>query len=96
MDFLSWKVLDEFSFDNYDCCVLNSVNNLGKIMPKITEYKSVKTFLDNDEAGLKAFSQLAQALEMTDVSISEMAGLYDFYKDLNEMLVATRLFGKTL
>ena len=96
MDFLSWKVLDEFSFDNYDCCVLNSVNNLSKILPKITEYKSVKTFLDNDEAGLKAFSQLAQALEMTDVSISEMAGLYDFYKDLNEMLVATRLFGKTL
>ena len=96
MDFLSWKVLDEFNFDNYDCCVLNSVNNLGKILPKTTEYKSVKTFLDNDEAGLKAFSQLAQALEMTDVSISEMAGLYDFYKDLNEMLVATRLFGKTL
>ena len=90
MDFLSWKTLDEFSFDNYDCCVLNSVNNLGKVIPKITEYKTVKTFLDNDEAGLKAFSQLAQALEMTDVSISEMTGLYDSYKDLNEMLVKTR------
>ena len=90
MDFLSWKALDEFSFDAYDCCVLNSVNNLGKILPKITEYKTVRTFLDNDEAGLKAFSQLAQALEMTDVSISEMTGLYDSYKDLNEMLVNTR------
>ena len=82
--------LEGAQLDNYDCCVLNSVNNLGKIIPKITEYKTVKTFLDNDEAGLKAFSQLAQALEMTDVSISEMTGLYDSYKDLNEMLVKTR------
>ena len=90
MDFLSWKVMDEFTFDRYDCCVLNSVNNLGKILSKAAEYQTVKTFLDNDDAGLKAFSQLAQALETTDVSISEMSGLYEGYKDLNEMLVKTR------
>ena len=90
MDFLSWKVMDEFCFDRYDCCVLNSVTNLGKIISKASEYESVKTFLDNDDAGLKAFSQLAQALETTDVSISEMSGFYEGYKDLNEMLVNTR------
>ena len=54
------------------------------------DLQGLQSFLDNDEAGLKAFSQLAQALEMTDVSISEMTGLYDSYKDLNEMLVKTR------
>ena len=90
MDFLSWKMMDEFTFDRYDCCVLNSVTNLGKIIAKVAEYETVKTFLDNDDAGLRAFSQLAQALETTDVSISEMSGLYDGYKDLNEMLVKTR------
>ena len=90
MDFLSWKMMDEFTFDRYDCCVLNSVTNLGKIITKAAEYETVKTFLDNDDAGLRAFSQLAQALETTDVSISEMSGLYDGYKDLNEMLVKTR------
>jgi hypothetical protein len=90
MDFLSWKMMDEFTFDSYDCCVLNSVTNLGKIIAKAAEYETVKTFLDNDDAGLRAFSQLAQALETTDVSISEMSGLYDGYKDLNEMLVKTR------
>ena len=90
MDFLSWKMMDEFTFDRYDCCVLNSVTNLGKIIAKAAEYETVKTFLDNDDAGLRAFSQLAQALETTDVSISEMSGLYDGYKDLNEMLVMTR------
>ena len=90
MGFLSWKVMDEFCFDRYDCCVLNSVTNLGKIISKVSEYETVKTFLDNDEAGLKAFSQLAQALQTTDVSISEMSGLYEGYKDLNEMLVNTR------
>ena len=90
MDFLSWKMMDEFTFDRYDCCVLNSVTNLGKIIAKAAEYNTVKTFLDNDDAGLMAFSQLAQALETTDVSISEMSGLYDGYKDLNEMLVKTR------
>ena len=90
MDFLSWKMMDEFTFDRYDCCVLNSVTNLGKIIAKAAEYDTVKTFLDNDDAGLRAFSQLAQALETTDVSISEMSGLYDGYKDLNEMLVKTR------
>ena len=91
MDFLSWKMMNEFTFDRYDCCVLNSVNNLGKVISRISQYETVKTFLDNDEAGLKAFSQLAQALQMTEVSISEMSGLYDGYKDLNEMLVDTRL-----
>ena len=90
MDFLSWKMMDDFTFDRYDCCVLNSVTNLGKIIDKAAEYDTVKTFLDNDDAGLGAFSQLAQALETTDVSISEMSGLYDGYKDLNEMLVKTR------
>ena len=90
MDFLSWKMMDDFTFDRYDCCVLNSVTNLGKIIAKVAEYDTVKTFLDNDDAGLRAFSQLAQALETTDVSISEMSGLYDGYKDLNEMLVKTR------
>lgn len=90
MDFLSWKMMDEFTFDRYDCCVLNSVTNLGKIIDKAAEYDTVKTFLDNDDAGLRAFSQLAQALETTDVSISEMSGLYEGYKDLNEMLVKTR------
>ena len=90
MDFLSWKMMDEFTFDRYDCCVLNSVTNLGKIIDKAAEYDTVKTFLDNDDAGLRSFSQLAQALETTDVSISEMSGLYDGYKDLNEMLVKTR------
>ena len=90
MDFLSWKMMDEFTFDRYDCCVLNSVTNLGKIIDKAAEYDTVKTFLDNDDAGLRAFSQLAQALETTDVSISEMSGLYDGYKDLNEMLVKTK------
>ena len=90
MDFLSWKMMDEFTFDRYDCCVLNSVTNLGKIIARVAEYDTVKTFLDNDDAGLRAFSLLAQALETTDVSISEMSGLYDGYKDLNEMLVKTR------
>ena len=90
MDFLSWKMMDDFTFDRYDCCVLNSVTNLGKIIAKAAGYDTVKTFLDNDDAGLRAFSQLAQALETTDVSISEMSGLYDGYKDLNEMLVKTR------
>ena len=66
------------------------MTNLGKIISKASEYESVKTFLDNDDAGLKAFSQLAQALETTDVSISEMSGFYEGYKDLNEMLVNTR------
>ena len=46
--------------------------------------------MDNDEAGLKAFSQLAQVLEMTDVSISDMSGLYEGYNDLNEMLMNNR------
>lgn len=87
MDFLSWKMMDDYSSGGYDCCVLNSVNNLGKILSKTAQYETVKTFLDNDDAGLKAFSQLAQALQTTDVSISDMSGLYDGYNDLNEMLV---------
>lgn len=88
MDFLSWKMI-ESQGEECDCCVLNSVTNLGKTLTGMKGYDIVRTFLDNDEAGLKAFSQLAQALEMTDVSISDMSGLYEGYNDLNEMLVNT-------
>ena len=52
--------------------------------------KKIHICFDNDDAGLRAFSQLAQALETTDVSISEMSGLYEGYKDLIEMLVKTK------
>ena len=54
------------------------------------DYECVRCYMDNDEAGLKAFSQLAQVLEMTDVSISDMSGLYEGYNDLNEMLMNNR------
>lgn len=90
MDFLSWRMIEDGKPAECDCCVLNSVNNLGKIISKAMDYECVRCYMDNDEAGLKAFSQLAQVLEITDVSISDMSGLYEGYNDLNEMLMNNR------
>ena len=82
MDFLSWyKLHPEIDADSI---VLNSLALLPKVIPLITSYTSIECFLDNDEAGRKAFDQLKRSCpHVTDGSVR-----YQAHKDLNEWLVA--------
>lgn len=81
MDFLSWRKLHREI--NADSIVLNSLALLPKIIPLITSYTSIECFLDNDEAGRKAFEQLKRSCpHVIDGSVR-----YQAHKDLNEWLV---------
>lgn len=82
MDFLSWRKL--YPEIEADSIVLNSLTLLPKIIPLITSYTSIECFLDNDEAGRKAFEQLKRSCpHIIDGSVR-----YQDHKDLNEWLVA--------
>lgn len=82
MDFLSWRKLH--SEIEADSIVLNSLALFPKVIPLVTSYTSIECFLDNDEAGRKAFDQLKRSCpRIIDGSVR-----YQAHKDLNEWLVA--------
>lgn len=65
--------------------VLNSVSNLGKMLPGIGIYKAVYLFLDNDQAGISASDQIKSLHgNVTDYSKT----VYPDHKDFNEMLIS--------
>lgn len=82
MDFLSWRKLHpEIEADSI---VFNSLALLPKVVPLVTSYTSIECFLDNDEAGRKAFDQVKRSCpRIIDGSVC-----YQAHKDLNEWLVA--------
>ena len=87
-DFLSWQVLQSADIPNCDILVLNSVNNLNKSEAYLKGHSSSLCFLDNDEAGRKALQSVMNM--MPDSETRDMTCLYHDYKDLNEMLSASR------
>ena len=82
MDFLSWKTLNPSS--KSDAIVLNSLALLPRIKEQMMGYREVESFLDNDDAGRKAFTVLKQMFPQ----VIDGAARYRVHKDLNEWLVA--------
>ncbi|MEA5457818.1 toprim domain-containing protein [Arcicella sp. LKC2W] len=64
--------------------ILNSTSNLNKALPIISEYKKVFCFLDNDDAGRKAFEKLKQV----NPNLIDQSFIYEGYNDFNEFLIA--------
>ena len=81
LDFLSWRKLHPEI--NADSIVLNSLAFLPKVIPRVLGYSSIECFLDNDEAGRKAFDQLKRSCPL----IIDGSVCYQAHKDLNEWLV---------
>ena len=86
MDFLSFMTLrrkenDELKRQDY--LVLNSVSNIQKALEPLSHYENIQCFLDNDEAGRKAYQALLMGLK---VPVIDSSGLYADCKDLNEFL----------
>ena len=82
MDFLSWRKLHPEI--DADSIVLNSLALLPKVIPRVLGYSSIGCFLDNDEAGRKAFDQLKRSCPY----VIDRYVRYQVHKDLNEWLVA--------
>ena len=86
MDFLSFMTLRRKENDGLrrqDYLVLNSVSNIQKALESLSHYENVQCFLDNDEAGRKAYQALLMGLK---VPVIDSSGLYADCKDLNEFL----------
>ena len=86
IDFLSFMMLrrkENGGLKRQDYLVLNSVSNVHKALESLSHYKNVQCFLDNDEAGRKAYQALLMGLK---VPVIDSSGLYADCKDLNEFL----------
>ena len=86
MDFLSFMMLRRKENDGLkrqDYLVLNSVSNVKKALEPLSHYENIQCFLDNDEAGRKAYQALLMGLK---VPVIDSSGLYADCKDLNEFL----------
>ena len=86
MDLLSFMTLRRKENDGLkrqDYLVLNSVSNIQKALERLSQYDSVRCFLDNDEAGRNAYLQLSKELGK---SVTDASTLYNGFKDLNEYL----------
>lgn len=74
----------------YDTIILNTASFLDRAVDYIQKqgYESVNAFLDNDRAGAAFIKELQEKIGPEKVIPQNR--LYEGYKDLNEMLVATR------
>ena len=85
LSFMTLRRKENDGLKRQDYLVLNSVSNIQKTLERLSQYDSVRCFLDNDEAGRNAYLQLSKELGK---SVTDASTLYNGYKDLNEYLCA--------
>ena len=93
-DFMSWLVFQNTEKPSCDVVVLNSVNNLEKAIDYVNRHSSILCFTDRDEAGRRCLDRISGLFK--GKQIMDMSNLYKKYKDLNEMLVASRGYNKNM
>ena len=84
MDFLSFLSMKEEM--NNRCLVMNSVSNIGRSISYLNNHQvsSIRTFLDNDDAGRRAVLEFVKA----GFKVEDMSVHYWNFKDLNEYHVS--------
>lgn len=83
IDFLSAEKLGYN--DGNDSLILNSVSNLNKALPFLSDYPLILCYLDNDAAGRETLAKLQK--EFGD-KVADKSSLYPDHKDLNDYLVS--------
>lgn len=80
MDFLSFLSMKEEIISH--CLVMNSVSNVARSIRYLNDRQvsSIRTFLDNDEAGRRAMEDFMEA----GFKVDDMSVHYRNFKDLNE------------
>lgn len=85
-DFLSLLTLRKPEPVRSDFVVLNSVNMADRSLDILRSYRTVFAYPDHDAAGTK----LLEKLEHARINCVDASGIYQNYKDLNHMLVASK------
>ena len=91
IDYLSALALRIIS--GADAIILNSVVNVNKAVPYLTGYTAINCYLDNDNAGQTALSELTAIHGST---LIDRSTLYSEFNDLNDFLVNQSFTKKTL
>lgn len=81
IDYLSALTLGIIS--GADAIILNSVVNVNKAVPFLKDYRTINCYLDNDNAGQNALSELTAIYGST---VIDRSTLYSEFNDLNEYL----------
>jgi uncharacterized protein YcgL (UPF0745 family) len=68
--------------------ILNSTANLSKAINTISRYDEKFCYLDNDDAGKRAYQVLRSTFGQT---VHNMSARYDEYKDLNDYLCRIKM-----
>ena len=84
MDFLSYLTIKQNDSPTCNIAVLNSVANVQKAVPFLARHRSIYTFLDNDDAGRKALSEIERLCPQSKVI--NQSNFYCRHKDLNDYL----------
>lgn len=87
-DFLAFLSLKKLLTPPADVVVLNSVNNLQEAVEFIRRHRSVKLFLDNDDAGRRTTAEVIRLIP--DVVVRDCAPGWAPHNDLNDYLKAKR------
>ena len=84
MDLLSYLTIKRNDSPTCNIAVLNSVANVQKAVPFLARHHSIYTFLDNDDAGRKALSEIERLCPQSKVI--DQSDFYRRHKDLNDYL----------
>ena len=84
MDFLSYLTIKQNDSPTCNIAVLNSVANIQKAVTFLASHRSIYTFLDNDNAGRKALSEIERLCPQSKVI--NQSDFYRRHKDLNDYL----------
>lgn len=90
MDFLSLLSLRKQEQIHTDFVVLSSVSLAERSMDILKSYSTVFLYLDHDAAGKK----LIEKFENAGLNYIDASGMYQDYKDLNQMLIASKQLEK--
>ncbi len=85
-DFLSLLTLREPEPVRSDFVVLNSVNMVERSLDILRSYSTVFVYPDHDAAG----NRMLEKFEHAQINCVDASGIYQNYKDLNQMLVASK------
>ena len=86
IDFLSYLSLANNIHPVSDTVVLNSVVNLSKAVPYLSQHSVIHAFFDNDEAGRKTTADLLRLCPRSEVI--DQSSFYSGHKDVNDYLIA--------
>ncbi len=83
-DLLSLSTMSPITVYESDILVLNSIAFIADVTKLVPNYKNIRLYLDNDNAGNSATKELMQQFDTIIDNRNEFEG----YKDLNEKLMA--------